>query len=157
MGFMFLIVLLAITGLVCVFLEFFLPGMIFAIAGAAALVASISFFFVAHAALWNALYLLVLLLMLFMVCKMALRWIKKDKDQLYLSNNQEGYVAAQYDHSAVGKEGIAFTELKPAGHVLIEGKQSQALCETGYAPKGATVRVVGGKGGHLLVREDHHG
>lgn len=151
---MSLIVLLTIAGLLSLFMEFFLPGMIFAMIGSVLLLASICLFFYLYDVIWGVLYLGGLLLLIIGICKTALWWIKrnKSKDHFYLNKDQEGYVAAQFDQSAVGKEGIAFTELKPAGHVLIEGKQSQALCETGYAEQGAAIRVVGGKGGHLLVR-----
>jgi|SRR5579862_521911 len=151
---MSLIVLLTIAGLVSLFLEFFLPGMIFAMVGTVLLLGGISIFFLSFCAIWGLFYLFALLILIIGVCKTALWWIKRNKlkDHFYLNNDQEGYVAAQFDESAIGKEGIAFTELKPAGHVLVEGKQLQALCETGFAEQGATIHVVGGKGGHLLVR-----
>lgn len=148
--------LLAMGGLFLIFLEFFLPGMIFAIAGSAALVASLVLFFLTHSALYGLLYFILLLLLLVLVCKTALFWIKrsKAKDQFYLGNSQEGYVAAQFDASAIGKQGVAFTELKPAGHVLIEGKLQQALSERGYIAKNSAILVIAGKGGHLVVKQE---
>ncbi len=156
---MTLISLLAIAGLGLIFLEFFMPGMIFAIAGSILLLASVALFFVSHSAIWGMFYVFSLLILVLGICKTALWWIKrfKDKDHFYLNNSQEGYLGAQFDRTAIGKEGTAFTELKPAGHVLIEGKQQQALSETGYVPKGTVIQVVGGKGGHLLVRHQKEG
>jgi membrane-bound ClpP family serine protease len=153
---MILIGLLALIGLVLIFLEFFLPGMIFAICGTILLLSSVGLFFIQNAAIWGLFYLFSLLVLLVGTCKIALLWIKKskDKDQFYLENNQEGYVAAQFDKTAIGKKGIAYTELKPAGHIFIEGKTQQALCETGYVQQGAVIHVVGGKGGHLIVKPD---
>lgn len=152
---MMLVAFLAIIGFTLVFLEFFLPGMIFALVGCASLVGSIAIFFLTHSTVWIILYILCVLLILLAICKTALWWIQKTKgkDQFFLGNNQEGYVASQFDQTAVGKQGTAFTELKPSGHVLVEGKQQQALCESGYAAPGTIVMVVGGKGGYLLVRE----
>jgi membrane-bound ClpP family serine protease len=152
---MSLIILLAVFGFLFIFLEFFLPGMIFAILGALLLIASISQFFFCYGILWGVIYLLSVLLLCIGVCKIALSWIQrhKAKDHFYLNNHQEGYLASQFDPSFIGKEGIAFTELKPSGHILVEGKQQQALCESGYIPKGAAIQVVGGKGGHLLIKQ----
>lgn len=152
---MALIALLATGGLFLIFLEFFLPGMIFASFGSVALLASLVLFFLNYCALYGLFYFSCILLLLIVVCKIALRWIKKTKakDQFYLENSQEGYVAAQFDANAVGKQGIAFTELKPAGHVLIDGKLQQALSERGYISKGSAIHVIAGKGGHLLVKE----
>ena len=148
-----LVVFLALIGFTLVFLEFFLPGMIFALVGCASLLGSIVIFFLSHSAVWIILYILCVLLLLLAICKTALWWIQKtkEKNQFFLGNNQEGYVASQFDQTAVGKQGVAWTELKPSGYVLIEGKQQQALCESGYAAPGTIVTVVGGKGGYLLV------
>jgi membrane-bound serine protease (ClpP class) len=152
---MVLIALLAVGGLFLIFLEFFLPGMIFAAFGAFALLTSLVLVFLRYSVLFGLFYFSTILLLLLLVCKIALHWIKKtkDKDQFYLSNSQEGYVAAQFDANAVGKQGVAFTELKPSGHVLIDSQMQQALSERGYISKGTAIKVIAGKGGHLLVRE----
>ena len=155
LGFMLLISLLAVGGFFLIFLEFFLPGMIFAIAGSVALVASLVLFFLSHSLLYGLFYAFFVLILLVFVCKTALFWIKrsKAKDQFYLGSSQEGFVASQFDASAIGKQGIAFTELKPAGHVLVDGKLCQALSERGYIAKDSAILVVAGKGGHLLVKQ----
>ena len=98
--------------------------------------------------------MLVLLPVVLVTCKIALWQIRrsKEKGHFYHGNDQEGYVAASFDQSLIGKEGVVSTELKPAGHILVDGQLYQALSETGFIGKGDHVHVVGGKGAHLIVR-----
>jgi membrane-bound serine protease (ClpP class) len=77
--------------------------------------------------------------------------------RLVLTDDQEGYVGVTFDEKLIGKTAIVQTELKPAGHILVDGKQVQALSETGFVSKGVEVLIVGGRGAHLLVREKKHG
>ncbi len=73
--------------------------------------------------------------------------------RLVLTETQEGYVGVEFDSSVIGKIAVVLTELKPAGHISVDGKQYQALSETGFVSKGAEVIIVGGRGSHLIVRE----
>lgn len=152
---MALILFCALGGLLLIFSEFFFPGMVCALAGAAFLFTSLVLVFMGCSLLWSALYFILLILLVLAACKAALWWIqsKTANGEFYLNTSQEGFVASEYDRSALGKQGVAFTDLKPSGHVLIDGKQQQALCETGYAAKGAAIQVVGGRGAYLIVRD----
>ena len=151
---MSIILLLLAVGLVLVFLEFFLPGAIFASLGAISLIASAVLFFMKYSFLWGLLYCLGMIFLVFVICKCAIEKLKhtKNKGDFYSGQDQEGYSASSFDASLIGKEGIVSTELKPAGHILVEGQVYQALSETGFVSKGATVKIVGGQGSHLLVR-----
>ena len=153
---MALVLFCAFGGLLLIFSEFFFPGMVCAIGGVVFLVTSLLLFFMRHSLLWSTLYFFSLGFLVLVVCKTALWWIKSKtaNGEFYLNTSQEGFVASEYDRSTLGKQGVAFTDLKPSGHVLIDGKQQQALCESGYAAKGAAVQVVGGRGAYLIVRED---
>lgn len=149
-----LILFLAALGLVLIYTEFFLPGAIFAILGSIALLISSILCFMRTEALLSVSYLLFLIVATALTCKFALWKMKhsRTKDSFYLEKDQEGFVASSFDHSLIGKRGTVFTELKPAGHILIEGTQYQALSETGFLTKGEHIEVVGGKGSHLIVR-----
>lgn len=151
---MAIIFLLAIVGMILIFLEFFLPGAVLAVIGALALLVSLGLFFAKYPAFLGVLYLFSLLLVLFFTCKLAIWRIKSSrcKGNFYHSEDQEGYLASSFDISLIGKEGVVSTELKPAGHILIGGQLYQALSETGFIEKGNSVKVVGGKGSHLIVR-----
>lgn len=149
-----LIALLALIGLALIFTEFFLPGGILAVIGAIALLISSILCFMQTTALWGILFLILLIAALIGTCQLALRKIRKSgaKNRFYLEKDQEGYVAAAYDAKLIGKTGVVWTELKPAGHILVEGAQHQALSEVGFLSKGETVEIVGGQGSHLIVR-----
>jgi membrane-bound serine protease (ClpP class) len=74
------------------------------------------------------------------------------KGNFYHGEDQEGFLASAFDPELIGKEGTVSTELKPAGHILVDGHVYQALSETGFISKGSAVKIVGGKGSHLIVR-----
>lgn len=151
---MAIILLLAAAGLVLIFLEFFLPGAVLAVIGTLSLLVSLGLFFAQYPAFWGIVYMLAMLLAVFATCKLALWRIKRRpaKGDFYHAQDQEGFVASSFDQSLIGKEGTVSTELKPAGHIVVDGKLYQAISETGFVSKGSAVRIVGGKGSHLIVR-----
>ena len=136
-----IIVLLFLAGLVLVFLEFFLPGAILAVIGVVLLLTSAALFFATYPVLWGLLYLFVMLLVVFGVCRLAIWKMKRSqvKGDFYHGQDQEGYSASSFDSSLVGKEGVVATELKPAGHILVEGQLYQAVSEKGFLSKGASI------------------
>lgn len=154
---MAIILLLAIAGLVLIFLEFFLPGAVLAVLGTIALLISFGMFFAHYSAIYGVVYMLVILLCVAATCKCALWRVKssRKKGNFFHGEDQEGYLASSFDQTLVGKDGIVSTELKPAGHILVDGHLYQALSETGFIVKGAAVQIIGGKGSHLIVRQRH--
>ncbi len=149
---MILSFILALMGLLAFYLEFFLPGGIFAAGGIAFILSSIVLFFLQGPGLVSsAIYLVMLGLLIVFVCKLALRRIRIGKN-FYLDQDQGEFRAAVFDSADIGKWAEVVSDLKPAGHISIEGKVCQAVSESGYIPKGATVVVTGGMGAHLKVR-----
>ena len=53
---------------------------------------------------------------------------------------------------APGDEGIAITELRPLGRAEFSGKRLDVRCQTGFAPQGSHLKVIGSEPGNLLVR-----
>lgn len=152
---MVLVVLLSLVGLILIFLEFFLPGAVLAILGSLTLVLSLALCFSRFPAIYGAFYLFFVLLGLLLVCKIALWRVRASakKGDFYLSSDQEGYLASTFDKELIGKEGVAATDLKPAGHIVIANVQYAAVSESGYISRGSPVEVVGGKGSHLIAKE----
>ena len=60
---------------------------------------------------------------------------------------------SKFEKHAIGKIGIVLTDLKPGGFILIEGKQHQAISQSGYITKGEEVIVVSGQEESLLVKK----
>lgn len=142
--------LLTFAGLFLIFLEFFLPGLVLAMVGAAFLGgAAILVYFKDPTFL--VYYLVILLVLLFITIQISFWRLKKSK---YFSpkDHQEGFSASAYSKELIGKTGVAESDLKPSGIILIEGKRMQATSREGYIDKGEEVEVVGGEGFYLTIR-----
>jgi len=148
-------ILLLFVGLLLVFLEFFLPGGIMGTAGGLIIVSSIVLFAMASdSPIMTFLFVVGALFSLTVVIRLALWRISHSKcrDGLFSLDDQEGYHAPVFDEALIGKGGKAFTDLKPSGHVTIEGIKHQAVSQSGYILKGAEVTVIGGKEAYLIVK-----
>jgi membrane-bound serine protease (ClpP class) len=65
----------------------------------------------------------------------------------------EGWVASEIDTSLVGLEGVAATDLRPAGAVTIAGKRYDVVSEAEFIERGARVRVLAHEGYRIVVQE----
>jgi membrane-bound serine protease (ClpP class) len=66
----------------------------------------------------------------------------------------EGYTALRTEFTElVGLEGEAITDMRPVGHVHINGKQYDAEADEGYITKGQKIVVERLKGVHLVVKK----
>lgn len=147
-------ILLAI-GLVFIFLEFFIPGAVFGIAGGLFILASLSLFAGANVSGWIfALYFLIVLGLIYLLFVFALWRIRstKNKNTLFLSTDQEGYKSDSFNAALIGKEGEATTDLRPAGWILIDGVTYQAISQGGFIPKKSRIIVMSGEGPTLIVK-----
>lgn len=72
-------------------------------------------------------------------------------NRFVLKGEQEGFRAVEFNAELIGKTGICLTDLKPSGHVLVEGEDRQALSESGYLTKDTEIIVTGGRGAYLTV------
>lgn len=68
-------------------------------------------------------------------------------------NAEDGYVSSDMDSkkSLLGKNGLAFTTLRPAGTVLIDGQRHDVISNGDMIPKGAAVRVIAVEGASITV------
>lgn len=139
-----------------IFLEFFLPGGILGIFGGLFLIFSfVAFYLEGHSPYELFAYFVVVLIALVFLIKWILKAIARtgSKNTIMLDDDQEGYVASGFDKELIHREGIAITDLKPSGKVLIDGKEVQVLSQLGYISKGKKIKVIGGQGAHLIVTE----
>lgn len=51
----------------------------------------------------------------------------------------------------VGQTAEALTTLAPSGYVIVAGRRYEAFCQSGHAPKGAALRVIGLDNFRLIV------
>jgi len=78
-------------------------------------------------------------------------------DLALLSTQQsdEGYKAADTHYNEmIGKSGNAYTILRPAGKIEIDGEVFDAVADSGYIEKGEKVVVRGYENAQLIVRKD---
>jgi membrane-bound ClpP family serine protease len=146
------------VGLLLIYLEFYLPGGIMGTIGALVVLGSIIVFALLYdSPILITLYTigtLALLVLLFRYALWRIRHAPAERS-IYSEGDQEGYVASSYNRGAVGKIGVVDTDLKPGGHIIVEGKRHLAISQSGYIVKGAEVRVTGGVGESLTVKNYH--
>lgn len=147
-------ILLAI-GLVLIFIEFYLPGAIMGVTGGALVFGSLIMFAMQSGSpLAITAYVICVGLVLAGLVKFAMWRIRtaKPDQSIYSDDAQVGYQASSFDASMIGKKGIVVTDLKPGGHILVDGKRLQAISQSGYLVKGAEVLVLGGQEESLIVK-----
>ncbi len=147
--------LLLVLGLFLIFAEFYLPGAILGVMGGISMIVAIMLFSNLYGSpILTVLFTLLSMILLGILIKFALWKIQNEKkgSGIYSYDDQAGYTASTFDSSAIGKIGIAHTDLRPGGQVLIEGKRHTAISQSGYLEKGTRVLVTGGEGESLTVK-----
>ena len=144
---------LGFVGLLLIYLEFFVPGGILGVLGGIMMLVSITLFIWEQTHIyWIFIYILALILLLVFTIRLAL-WKLKQKPSMYASDDQSGYLASNYDKELIGKTGKALTDLKPSGHIEVEGCQYQAVSESSYIKKGESIKIIAGEGARYKVRQ----
>ena len=67
-------------------------------------------------------------------------------------NREEGWASATRRPDLVGREGVAMTDLRPAGTVLIGEERIDAVSESEWIEENTDVKVVSSEGYRLIVR-----
>jgi membrane-bound serine protease (ClpP class) len=69
-------------------------------------------------------------------------------------NSSDGYIASEQTyHDLIGKTGIAYTVLRPAGKIVVDDEQYDATAQMGFIDKNEQVKVVGYENMQLIVRK----
>lgn len=147
---------MAFVGLLLIYLEFYLPGGVMGVGGVILLLLAVVFSVMKGENILHVVFFTFgVIISLAVLIKFTLKRIKiaKQESSVYLESDQKGFCASSYDETVIGKRGKALTDLKPSGHVLIEGKKYQVISKIGYLEKGVAVAVVGGKGAYLFVKQ----
>ena len=140
-------------GLLLIYFEFFVPGGILGVLGGLLILGGIALcIWEQSQSYWIFIYILAAVLLIIFTIRLALKRIKQ-KPAMYASDDQSGYLASKYDQELIGKAGIAVTDLKPSGHIKVDGRQYQVVSENSYIKKGASVKVINGEGARYKVRE----
>ena len=147
-----MIALLIVLGLILLFLETILPGLIAGALGFLALCAAVGYGYTQFGLKTGNGTLAVVLVLL--ITAMVL-WVKFFPDsafaRLFVSQRQIGTVGAERPE-LLGEIGVALTTLRPAGSAMIDGKRVDVVSEGSFIEKGQTVKVVSIEGLRVVVR-----
>lgn len=148
------IIALGVAGLLLLFLEMFLPGMIAGLVGGCLLTASVVMTYTDLGPEAGNVALLIA-----SCCSAGLWWWWANHFQqtrvgraMTLSASIEGNSTMAGLDKYTGHTGEATTPLRPSGTITIEGKRIDALTDGEFIEAGSSVRVVRAHGMGLLVR-----
>lgn len=147
-----IIALLIAVGLVLLFLETILPGLIAGALGLLSLAAAVVYAYLEFGARTgnSALFLVLVLLGISTVL-----WVKFFPDssfaKVFVSNRQIGNVDAEKPE-LLGAVGVAHTALRPAGTGVFNGRRVDVVADGAFIEKGTTVKVVQVEGLRVVVR-----
>lgn len=149
---MALIAILIASGLVLLFLETILPGLIAGFLGLCALFAAIVYAYLQFDMRTGNSILLTVLGLLIVG---TLLWVKFFPEsavaRMFVSKRQIGTVGAEKPE-LLDQIGVALTRLRPAGTAVINGKRVDVVTEGGFVEKDTPVKVVAVEGLRVVVR-----
>lgn len=150
---MALIVVLICAGLLLLFLESLLPGMIAGMVGFFCLVGSVAY---AYIEMGTRTGNFVLVAVLGLVVLALVLWIKFFPEsavaRMFVSHRQIGTVHAEKPE-LLDQIGVTQTILRPAGSALINGRKVDVVTEGGFIEKGKPIKVIAIEGLRVVVRE----
>lgn len=147
-----MIALLIAVGLVLLFLETILPGLISGALGLLSLGAAVAYAYLEFGARAGNTTLFIVLLLLAVG---TVLWVKFFPDssfaRVFVSKRQIGNVGAEKPE-LLGQVGAAITPLRPAGTCVFNGKRVDVVADGVFIEKGTAVKVVAVEGLRVVVR-----
>jgi membrane-bound serine protease (ClpP class) len=147
-----MIALLIGIGLVLVFLETLLPGLIAGALGMLSLAAAVGYAYLEYDARTGNTTLLIVLVLL---GAGTILWVKFFPDsaiaRMFVLNRQIGTIGAEKPE-LLGHLGTAATALRPAGTAVFNGKRIDVVADGSFVEKGRNVKVVAVEGLRVVVR-----
>jgi membrane-bound serine protease (ClpP class) len=147
-----MIALLIVVGLVLLFLETLLPGLIAGALGMLSLAAAVGYAYLEFDARTGNMTLLIVLLLL---GAGTVLWVKFFPEsamaRMFVLNQTIGTVGAEKPE-LLGHTGMALTALRPAGTAVFDGKRVDVVADGTFIEKGRSVKVVAVEGLRVVVR-----
>jgi membrane-bound ClpP family serine protease len=153
-----LFILFIVVGLLLIAIEVFVPGGVLGVMGVFFLLAAVVAGFFAFGAQGG--FLAAIAVVVAGGIFLAL-WIKMFPKTgvgklLTLQSDGKAFKSGPPELAAlVDKEGVAQTDLRPAGMAVLDGQRRDVVSESGYIARGAKVRVILVQGSRVVVREIH--
>lgn len=151
-----MIVGLIILGLVFIFFEVIVAGVLLGILGAAAMIAASILAFQAYGVMpafgiFMASLVAVVIMLIF-----ELKWLPKTKvgKRMFLEKAVDAQSTETLGTDAlIGKIGETQTTLAPSGRVVVEGKEFEGFSQDGLINKGEVIKVVGRDNFRIIVKK----
>lgn len=149
--------ILFIIGVLLIILEFFIAGGIAGILGILAILASIIFagtdiiYMIISVFISIFLAIIVIIIMLKVFdkrMKFFRRLILTDA-----TTSEKGYVSNVNRLDLIGKKGIAQTDLRPAGIVLVDDEKLDVVADGTFIEKGSKIKIIKTEGTRIVVRK----
>lgn len=152
---MTLIILLFGLGLVLIAVEVIVPGGILGAVGALMMLGGCVMSFMNYGTLGGIAASATALVLAFLALYVEFRILPKTAvgKRAFLHKQVTGVSAAygKETHTLVGKSAEALTMLSPSGYVRVDGKRYEAFCQSGQAPAGTPLEVIGADNFRLIV------
>lgn len=151
------VVTLFVLGIVLLFLEIFVPGGILGLFGIITLI--IGIMLTVNSLLQGVLYVSLLLFSLVILITISFRFspTRRFWERFTLKTRQtkkEGYVAPKPCYEDfLGKQGIALSQLRPAGTANFNGERLDVITEGGFIDNGSKIMVIAVEGTRVIVRQ----
>ena len=147
-----IIAVLIVVGLVLLFLETLLPGLIAGALGMLSLAAAVAYAYLEFDARTGNMTLLIVLALL---GAGTVLWVKFFPDsavaRMFVLNRTIGTVGVEKPE-LLGNVGTAVTALRPAGTAVFNGKRVDVVADGSFVEKGRSVKVVAVEGLRVVVR-----
>lgn len=154
---MTLIILLFSLGLVLLAVEVIVPGGVLGSLGALLMIGGCLAAFVSHGAGGGLVAMLIAVFATALTFFIELKVLPKTAvgKRAFLTSEISAVSSAFGDEARalIGKPAEALTMLSPSGYVRIDGKRYEAFCQSGQAPAGAALEVIGADNFRLIVSE----
>lgn len=145
---------LLVAGVLLLGAELIIPGGVLGVVGGLCLLGAVITGFAVFPAPWNLLSAIGILLgtvVGFFIWMKLLPHTRIGKS-LTLSKDGAGFKATDDFHRLIGIEGLAATDLRPAGMATIEGRRVDVVSENDWVEAGSTVKVIAVEGNRIIVR-----
>jgi membrane-bound serine protease (ClpP class) len=145
---------LLVAGILLIGAEVFVPGAVLGVMGSVALVGAIIMAFAISPVF--GLYIAGAVIILTAIGVMV--WIKffprlSIGKSMTLETDGKSFKSSDTPHPEVGQQGIAQSDLRPAGFALINGHREDVITEGGMINKGTPITVVQVAGNRIVVRK----
>jgi membrane-bound ClpP family serine protease len=157
---MSLIILLFALGIVLIAVEVIVPGGILGTVGGLMMFGGCVMAFIEFGTGGGIIAVVVALSLAVIALYIEFRVLPKTKlgRRAFLTTEITGVSAAfgEEARELIGKSAEALTMLSPSGYIRIDGKRYEAFCQSGQAPAGAALQVIGADNFRLIVSETKH-